>query len=95
MPNAEEPSFCTSRPKPGAMLAGACEECGHALVLHIGVEHCPVCEMVHHNAQVRDAMTENRVEVHVTGVDHRVLERTIERMSAQAAMSNRSLSFRR
>lgn len=80
MPEAEQPALCTYRPVAGEILATACVGCGHALMLHIGVEHCPVCELVFHNQQVRAAMAANRVEVHVTGVDARVLERTIERI---------------
>ncbi|MGW2692351.1 hypothetical protein ACWC3Y_10875 [Streptomyces sp. NPDC001296] len=80
-PSVVQPGFCAYRPVPGEMLTAACVECGHALVLHVGVEHCPVCELVHHNQQVRTAMAADRIEVHVTGVDERALERTLERMS--------------
>ncbi|NUP39506.1 MAG: hypothetical protein HOY76_21465 [Streptomyces sp.] len=85
-PQNEPPALCTYQPVAGEILATACAECGHALALHIGVDHCPVCELVQHNRQVQVAMATNRIEVHVTGVDERVLERTIERMSLRARM---------
>ena len=80
----EQTSYCTYRPLPGEVLKTACPDCGHAAVLHVGVEHCPVCELVQHNRQMRAAMAANRIEVHVTGVDQRVLERTLEQMSLRA-----------
>lgn len=86
--DADQPAYCTHHPAAGDVLATACAECGHALMLHIGVEHCPVCELEQHNRRVRAAMASNRLEVHVTGVDERVLERTIERMSLRAGMRN-------
>lgn len=76
----ERPAFCSYRPVAGEILATACVECGHALALHIGVEHCPMCELAALNRQMRTAMAANRLEVHVTGVDARVLERTIEQI---------------
>lgn len=84
MADADALTFCTYQPLPGEVLKTACPDCGHAAVLHIGVEHCPVCELVAHNRKVRAAMAANRVEVHVTGVDERVLERTLERMHFRA-----------
>lgn len=86
MPDTDAPALCTYRPLPGEVLKTACPDCGHAAVLHVGVEHCPVCELVDHNRQVRAAMVANRIEVHVTGVDERVLERTLDRMSLRATM---------
>ena len=80
-PNDERPTPCTYRPLAGEILATACVECGHALALHIGVDHCPVCELVERNRQLHAAMAANRIKVHVTGVDARVLERTIREMS--------------
>jgi uncharacterized Zn finger protein (UPF0148 family) len=79
----EQPSFCTSRCA-GTRTNEPCPECGHLAALHVGVEHCPVCELVHHNRQVRAALAMNRFEVHVTGVDERVVERVIERMSLRS-----------
>ncbi|MGW4042961.1 hypothetical protein [Streptomyces sp. NPDC004721] len=55
MPESVQPTFCSYQPVPGEFLSAACVECGHALVLHIGVEHCPVCEMVHLNQQTQEA----------------------------------------
>jgi hypothetical protein len=77
---AERPAFCSYRPVPGEFLTAACVECGHALALHIGVEHCPVCELVHHNRQVRAAITNSGVHVEVTGVDTRALEDVLRRV---------------
>jgi hypothetical protein len=51
----EQPAFCTHRPLPGQLLTAGCPDCGHALIVHIGVEHCPVCEMQHLNQQARAA----------------------------------------
>jgi hypothetical protein len=39
-------SYCNQRPVPGEYVGAGCGQCGHALVLHIGVTHCPVCELV-------------------------------------------------
>lgn len=55
MPDVQQPSFCSYRPVPGEVLKTACPMCGHAFALHIGVEHCPVCELVHLNQQAREA----------------------------------------
>jgi|GEM_PF-5195095 len=85
--DSEIPAFCTSTCA-GEQANEPCRECGHLAALHVGVKHCPVCELVHHNRQVRAAMSMNRLEVHVTGVDERVLERTIKRMSLRAGMRN-------
>lgn len=38
--------FCKRRPVPGDILGAACSNCGHSTALHVGVEHCPVCELV-------------------------------------------------
>lgn len=80
MPDSDAPALCTYRPLPGEVLTTACPECGHLVAMHVGVEHCPVCELVAHNRQVRAAMAANRIEVHVTGVDQRLLERTLSEM---------------
>ena len=41
---------------PGDHLpAGTCDQCGHAQLAHIGVDHCPVCELVGAAEQQRDA----------------------------------------
>lgn len=55
------PAYCTTTPRPGDHLTDACQDCGHAVVLHIGTEHCPVCEMEDHNARARTATTINNV----------------------------------
>lgn len=59
---ASTPLYCASRPAPGTLqtladLMAHCSMCGHARVLHIGVDHCPVCELVDLNAQARAALT--------------------------------------
>jgi uncharacterized Zn finger protein (UPF0148 family) len=92
MPDLEQPALCTYQPVAGEVLKTACVECGHALALHIGVEHCPVCELAALNGHMRAAMAANRIEVHVTGVDERTLERAIERISLRSYGRNR---FRR
>ncbi|MER6980153.1 hypothetical protein [Streptomyces carpinensis] len=76
MTNVEQPTFCSSRPVPGQLLTAACGECGHAQVLHIGVEHCPVCELVHHNERMRAVTSETTVQVEITG-DATALERAV------------------
>lgn len=74
------PRTCTAKPASGESLAGPCPECGHAAVLHVGVEHCPVCELVQHNQQVREAIVDSRVFVDVRGLDERSLELAVERV---------------
>lgn len=54
LPDAEQPQFCTYQPVPGEVVKAACPECGHSFALHIGVEHCPVCELAHLNAVARE-----------------------------------------
>lgn len=44
--------YCTRKPVPGQVIGAGCEDCGHAMVLHVGVDHCPVCELVHFNQQL-------------------------------------------
>jgi DNA-directed RNA polymerase subunit RPC12/RpoP len=63
------PRSCTTTPVPGtyltlATLSAPCPDCGHATVLHIGVDHCPVCELVDLNQRARDG---GRVEVRIQG----------------------------
>lgn len=45
--------YCTRPPAAGEYLSAACGTCGHAVVLHVGVEHCPVCELVDLNTTAR------------------------------------------
>lgn len=52
--------YCTRKPVPGQVIGAGCEDCGHALVLHVGVEHCPVCETVDLNRQAADAIAQWR-----------------------------------
>lgn len=39
--------FCTWKEYAGHRAGGRCPECGHAVVVHIGTEHCPVCELLY------------------------------------------------
>lgn len=77
---AEKPAFCSYRPVPGEMLSTACVECGHALALHIGVEHCPVCELVHHNERARSALADSRVRIELSSLDRRTMHNVVERV---------------
>lgn len=48
---------------PGDHLpAGTCDQCGHALLAHIGVDHCPVCELVNTAERHRAAFEPDQVE---------------------------------
>lgn len=67
-------TYCTTTPVPGtfltpANLAAPCEICGHAVILHIGAHHCPVCEMVDLNAQERAALAAVPVRTITVGID--------------------------
>jgi hypothetical protein len=44
-------SYCTTVPRIGDLLTDRCRDCGHATALHVGVDHCPVCELVDLNKQ--------------------------------------------
>jgi len=77
MIDVAQPTFCMYQPVPGEVLKAACLECGHAVALHIGVEHCPVCELVERNRQARAAIRDGGVHVEVTGIDKRTLEETV------------------
>lgn len=67
----EQPTgYCTTQPLPGAYLTPStltapCPDCGHATLMHIGVGHCPVCELVDLNQQARAGAT--NVTVNVSG----------------------------
>ena len=59
--------YCTFRPVAGDPQL-ACSACQHALTLHIGVKHCPVCELVDLNDKARDRVIgDGRIEVHLQG----------------------------
>lgn len=64
----DEPSrYCTAHPPAGThvlALADPCKLCGHTWALHVGVGHCPVCEMVDHNSRMRGG---GSVEIRVEG----------------------------
>lgn len=45
--------YCATKPLPGSFLTESCADCGHSAVLHVGVDHCPVCEAVDLNQQSR------------------------------------------
>lgn len=61
----QDAAYCTTAPMAGARLTDECLDCGHAVVLHVGTEHCPVCEMVDLNQQARAGAT--TVTVNVSG----------------------------
>lgn len=67
MPDEQPPpaEYCTTAPMPGARLTDECLDCGHAVVLHVGTDHCPVCELVDLNQQARTGAT--NVTVNVSG----------------------------
>ena len=61
MPEPTDPAaYCTRKPTPGAYLSDGCPDCGHAIVLHVGVDHCPVCETVDLNRQMRETVRQVR-----------------------------------
>jgi len=39
--------FCTWHPQPGQEIGKTCPVCGHSDLVHIGTDHCPVCELVY------------------------------------------------
>jgi hypothetical protein len=39
--------FCHWKPLAGHELGHPCPVCGHSDLVHIGTEHCPVCELVY------------------------------------------------
>ena len=47
-------SYCATKPLSGAFLVDPCPDCGHANVLHVGVDHCPVCELLDLNRQLAE-----------------------------------------
>ncbi|MFF7881040.1 hypothetical protein ACH40F_07820 [Streptomyces sp. NPDC020794] len=91
MPDAELQSFCFYRPVPGELLHTACVECGHVLALHIGVEHCPVCELVHHNERARSALAGSRVRIELSSLDRRTMHNVVERVLREDRMRPRYL----
>ena len=65
---AQGAEYCTTVPLPGTFLTlgtlvAPCPDCEHATVLHIGVGHCPVCEMVDLNQQAQGAAMHVTVDV--------------------------------
>jgi hypothetical protein len=38
--------FCQWKEYAGLNIGAQCPECGHAVVVHIGTDHCPVCELL-------------------------------------------------
>jgi len=76
-------AYCTTAPIPGQPLGASCGDCGHAVVLHVGVTHCPVCELTQLNDRAREGLAAGRVEVTVHGepVDHNYLVKLLERQA--------------
>lgn len=88
--------YCTTTPVPGTYLTpvtltAPCPDCGHATVLHIGVDHCPVCELVDLNERAR-AETVTHVTVNVTDA---AIDRALERYERNGRAINRAHAFRR
>lgn len=81
--------YCTTTPTVGDRLADACPDCGHATVLHIGVDHCPVCEMVDHNRRARITATRH---VTINGVRGAPLEVAVRRLLERRELSRRALA---
>lgn len=47
---------CQYQPPPTmAIVAGVCEQCGHAIVCHVGVPQCTICYQLALSAAMRDA----------------------------------------
>lgn len=86
MADGTEPAaYCTRKPVPFAYLSDGCPDCGHAIVLHVGVNHCPVCEMVDLNRQSRDAVQQVR-----RLLDPREREREARRLGTRGPLPWRS-----
>lgn len=90
--------YCTTKPLPGTYLTLAtvtapCVDCGHATVVHIGVDHCPVCELVAYNATARAAAEAAAVTVEVTSLAERawadVQARHARAINASTALGRR------
>ena len=47
-------SYCRLQPHANDRYGDPCRACGHPTMAHIGVDHCPVCELVALNALQRD-----------------------------------------
>lgn len=59
----QDAAYCTTASMAGARLTDECLDCGHAVVLHVGTEHCPLCELVDLNQQARAGATHVTVNV--------------------------------
>lgn len=55
--------FCTWHPAAGDILCQPCPDCGHSDLAHIGVAHCPVCELVY---QATPAFRQREMRIHGT-----------------------------
>jgi hypothetical protein len=75
--------YCTTVPRTRDRLTDACPECGHATVLHLGVGHCPVCELVALNERAREGLVRGQVEISVHGkaVNDQYLTDLLERQA--------------
>jgi hypothetical protein len=52
--------YCRRKADPTTFLGGICgglDGCGHALAVHIGTDHCPVCELVDLAKQRQDEIS--------------------------------------
>ena len=51
---SEVDSYCLTQPVPGDYISGRCPDCGHLVAVHVGCEHCPVCEILDLAVKYRD-----------------------------------------
>lgn len=89
--------YCTSVPHAGDRLTDACRDCGHATVLHIGVDHCPVCELVDLNQQAREGLAQGHIEITVHGkvVNDQYLTDLLARQALRYGRASRNLAHPR
>lgn len=85
---AQATGYCTTKPVPGTFLTlptlvNPCPDCGHAALLHIGVDHCPVCELEDLNQRNRDLIAKGQVEITINGrpPDDRYIEGVLLRQA--------------
>jgi hypothetical protein len=91
-PDAAHPTtYCTTKPRAGDHLTDACRDCGHAVVLHVGTDHCPVCELLDLNAQARGG---GRVEVRYEAPPLGKVVAELERQMVQRGLCN-PLTYKR
>lgn len=87
--------YCRRQPTSGSYLGDKCDDCGHALVAHAGVEHCPVCEMVDLNRQARAALDHGEIRIDLAGASERTVVDAVRRVLEQDRLRNRFRSYLR